>query len=326
MADSESRMRTVDVVAAVIRDARGRVLLTRRTEGKDFAGRWEFPGGKRKRGESPEDALVRELREELGIEAEPGPHLITVPQLYPDKHLYLDVRAVVDWHGSPRGREQQAMAWVTMEKLARYTMPPADLPVVAALQQPAHYLVTPTPGEDDASWLEALDAALAGGVQRVQLRAPGLDPARWQRLATAAAKRCRKAGAEVLVNGGVELARTLASGIHLTAAQLLANKRRPLPAGQRVGASCHTLEELRHAQAIGCDFAVLGPVKPTASHPGVDGIGWDRFASLRKHVSLPLYAIGGLGPDDLAEARRHGAQGIAAITALWPALTPTPLP
>ena len=86
-----------------------------------------------------------------------------------------------------------------------------------------------------------------------------------------------------------------------------------------LAASCHDLEELRAAEAVGCDFAVVGNIKPTPSHPGKAGIGWDGFARLREQVSLPLYAIGGLCPDDLAEARSHGAQGIAAIRSLWPA-------
>ena len=67
----------------------------------------------------------------------------------------------------------------------------------------------------------------------------------------------------------------------------------------------------------GCDFVVLGPVLPTASHPGAPGIGWDAFAALRERVSLPIYAIGGLDPGDIGIARRHGGQGIAAIRGLW---------
>ncbi|MCF7222051.1 Nudix family hydrolase [Marilutibacter chinensis] len=310
--------RIVEVVAGVIRDARGRVLLTRRTEGRDLAGLWEFPGGKREPGESPEAALVRELEEELGIHVRIGAPLIRVPQRYPHKRLQLDVRHVDDWQGAPRAREQQAMAWVPMDKLSRYSMPPADLPVVAALRQPDRYLVTPTPGEDDASWLAGLDAALAGGIRRVQLRAPGIDGERWKRLAGAAVRRCRKAKVDVLINGDPALAEALGVGAHLTAAALMSSKRRPLPADMPLAASCHGLEELRHAQAIGCDFVVLGAVRPTASHPGAEGIGWARFAELREHVSMPIYAIGGLGPDDLVEARGYGAQGIAAIRGLWP--------
>jgi 8-oxo-dGTP diphosphatase len=84
-----------------------------------------------------------------------------------------------------------------------------------------------------------------------------------------------------------------------------------------LAASCHTVEDLIRAQALGCDFVVLGPVLPTASHPGAPGIGWDAFAALRERVSLPIYAIGGLDPGDIGIARRHGGQGIAAIRGLW---------
>lgn len=393
---SQPARRSIEVVAGVIRDARGRILLARRTEGRDLAGLWEFPGGKREPGESPEGALVRELREELGIEAEVGDHLITVPQQYPDKHLTLDVREVRGFSGAARGREGQALVWVPPHKLAAYQMPPADVPVVAALGQPDRYLVTPDPtavlamgsaaaaapsgagglrGDDassrtsrlpgpvdnalglgrfaaasvrtamdrmvgtleplveplgqrrrrDASawtpvelrWLQALDRALANGIRRVQLRAHGHDPARWPALAAAAVARCRAAKADVLVNGDVALATQLGAGLHLRAAQLGEFMRRPLADGVPVAASCHTVEDLRSAQELGCDFVVVGSLKPTPSHPGEPGIGWDAFARLRETVSLPMYAIGGLGAADLPEARRHGAQGIAAIRAWW---------
>lgn len=308
----------VEVVAGVIRDAGGRVLLARRTEGRDLAGRWEFPGGKREPDESPEAALVRELHEELGIDVEIGAALINVPQAYPDKRLRLDVRMIAHWRGAIRGREGQALAWVPPHKLVSYAMPPADRPVVAALRQPDRYLVTPEPGSNEADWLANLQRALATGIRRVQLRAPTADPARWQALAARAVAACRAVGAEVLVNADVELSRRLGVGVHLRSAQLAALSQRPLPSDQAVAASCHTFEELRAADALGCDFAVVGAIKPTPSHPGASALGWAGFAALREAVSLPLYAIGGLGIGDLAEARRHGAQGVAAIRALWP--------
>ena len=307
----------VEVVAGVIRDARGRILLARRTEGRDLAGLWEFPGGKREPGESAEDALIRELREELGIEAEIGAPLIAVPQRYPHKRLRLDVRRIASWRGgAPRGLDGQALAWVPPAKLASYAMPPADRPVVAALLQTDRYLVTPTPA-DDKAWLDGLQRALAVGVRRVQLRAPGLDPARWRRLSAKAIGLCRKAGADVLVNGDAALAAELQVGVHLRAAQLPRLETRPLPPGVEVAASCHNAEELRMAEALGCDFAIVGPIKATATHPGIPGIGWNAFAALREQVSLPIYAIGGLSPADLVAARDHGAQGIAAIRGLW---------
>ena len=308
---------TIEVVAGVIRDRRGRILLARRTEGRDLAGLWEFPGGKREPGETAEEALKRELREELGIEINVGAPLIRVPQAYPTKRLRLDVHEVHAWRGTVRGLEGQALAWVPPHKLAGYAMPPADISVVAALSQPDRYLVTAETGDDDARWLATLERALANGIRRVELRAPACESMRWSRLATQAVALCRKAGAEALVNADVELAARLGAGVHLRAAQLAELSSRPLPPGQRVAASCHTVDELRAAQALGCDFAVVGAIKPTTTHPQAEPLGWEGFAALREAVSLPIYAIGGLGVGDIPEARRHGAQGIAAIRSLW---------
>lgn len=307
----------IEVVAGVIRDRRGRILLARRTEGRDLAGLWEFPGGKHEADETAEAALRRELREELGIEIEPGAPLIRVPQAYPHKRLCLDVHEVRAWRGTLRGLEGQALAWVPPHKLADYAMPPADVPVVAALMQPDRYLVTPDPGKDDGTWLAALERSIAAGIRRVQLRAPSCEPARWHRLAGLAVALCKAAGVQVLVNGDPELARSLGTGLHLRASQLGQFAERPPSIDGPVAASCHSAEELQAAQAIGCDFAVVGAIKPTATHPQATPLGWSGFSGLREVVSLPIYAIGGLVPADIAEARRHGAQGIAAIRGLW---------
>lgn len=314
-----SPSRSIHVVAAVITDARGRILLNRRTGNSDMAGLWEFPGGKREPGESSEQALVRELREELGIEAEVGEWVMEVPQLYPDKRLRLEVRMVRQWKGTARGREGQAITWVNADKLGRYSMPPADLPVVAALHQPERYLVTPEAGGGAEAWLAGLESAIDGGLRRVQLRTPAA--ADRAELARAAVSRFGRQ-AELLLNRDIELARELGVGVHLGGEQLLQLDARPLPASQLVAASCHDLAQLQAAQRLGCDFAVLGPVQATASHPGAPVLGWEGFEQLRERVSLPLYAIGGLAPADVVTARRHGALGVAAIRSLWPALQP----
>ena len=310
-------LRSIHVVAGVIRDARGRILLTRRAESRDMPGLWEFPGGKREPGESSEQALARELHEELGIDADVGEWLMEVPQRYPDKRLRLEVRAVRAWRGKPRGREGQALTWVAPEQLSRYSMPPADVPVVAALRQPDRYLVTPEPTDTD-EWLDRLGEAVDAGVQRVHLRLRDGDRARNERLLQEVCARHGRRHVQWLINRDVELARAAGVGVHLGAEQLAQLAQRPLPADQWVGASCHDLEELRQAQRLQCDFAVLGPVLPTATHPQAAPLGWQAFEALREAVSLPIYAIGGLGPEHLLLARRHGAQGIAAIRALWP--------
>lgn len=309
-------LRSIHVVAGVIQDARGRILLARRTETRDMPGLWEFPGGKREPGESSEQALVRELQEELGIEAEVGEWLMEVPQLYPDKRLRLEVRRIAGWKGQPRGREGQALTWVSPERLGRYSMPPADLPVVAMLRQPENYLVTPEPGDDEEFWLERIGQLLRDGVRRVHLRTRGHDPLRRGALVgKVLAQRGRKP-VQVLVEDDIALARELGIGVHLQAAQLQALESRPLPAAQPVAASCHDLAGLRQAQRLGCDFAVLGPVLATPAAAAAP-FGWEAFETMREQVSLPIYASGGLHPQHLAEARRHGAQGIAASRSLW---------
>jgi 8-oxo-dGTP diphosphatase len=308
----------VEVVAGVITDARDRILLARRTEGRDLAGFWEFPGGKREPGETPEAALARELHEELGIRVDIGEPLIAVPQRYPHKRLRLDVRRIRAWQGTPKGHEGQALAWVPRYRLASYPMPPADIPVVAALLQADRYLVTPAPGDDDRAWLRALGLALEDGIRLVQLRARDIDSARWRRIAAEAAALCRQAGAAALVNGDVALAAEQGIGVHLRASQLGRLAARPLPGGVPVAASCHDAGELQLAEQLGCDFAVLGPVGATATHPGAAPLGWEGFAALRECVSLPLYAIGGMQAGAIALGRQHGAQGVAAIRGLWP--------
>jgi 8-oxo-dGTP diphosphatase len=128
---------TILLVAAVaLIDADGRVLLAQRPEGKSMAGLWEFPGGKVEAGETPESALIRELHEELGIDTWSSclAPLTFASHSYPDFHLLMPVFACRRWQGTPRAREGQQLAWVRSAALRSYPMPPADIPLVAILQ------------------------------------------------------------------------------------------------------------------------------------------------------------------------------------------------
>lgn len=310
----------VHVSAAVMEDAQGRVLLTRRSDNGDLAGAWEFPGGKREPGETPQQALCRELHEELGIRVRTGDchPLIRIPHAYPHKRIVLDVYRVSAWQGKPRGKEGQALAWTPGYKLGDYPMPAADLPVIAALIDPPHYVVTPAQAGPLRGFADELRTVLERGARRIQLRMPGLDRNDLREYAHLARDLCEDFGASVLVNADITLAREMGVGVHLRAAQLAATEIRPLPAELPVAASCHDAHELALAQALSVDFVVLGPVQKTASHPGQAPLGWPAFAALRETTSLPIYAIGGMDADDFEVAREHGAQGIAGIRALWP--------
>ena len=129
-------MRVVLVSAVALIDVDGRVLLARRPEGKSLAGLWEFPGGKVEEGETPEAALIRELREELGIETWNSclAPLTFASHGYEDFHLLMPLFACRRWEGVPNPREGQSLKWVRAADLRSYPMPPADLPLIAILQ------------------------------------------------------------------------------------------------------------------------------------------------------------------------------------------------
>ena len=133
---SESPLPLILVVAAALIDSDGRVLLARRPAGKKLAGLWEFPGGKVEKGESPEQALIRELHEELGIETWKSclAPLTFVSHAYPDFHLLMPLFVCRRWEGIPITREHEALKWVRARDLGDYPMPPADLPIVPVLR------------------------------------------------------------------------------------------------------------------------------------------------------------------------------------------------
>jgi 8-oxo-dGTP diphosphatase len=124
------------VAAAALIDTDGRVLLAQRPAGKDLAGLWEFPGGKVHDGETPEAALVRELREELGIETAQSclAPFTFASHAYDGFHLLMPLYVCRVWRGVVTAHEHQALAWVTVSRLSAYPMPPADLPLVAMLR------------------------------------------------------------------------------------------------------------------------------------------------------------------------------------------------
>jgi len=124
------------VVAAALIDADGRILLAQRPEGKSMAGLWEFPGGKVEAGERPDDALRRELWEELKVDAcESCLQAFTfTSHAYPDFNLFMPLWLVRRWDGIPQALEHQALKWVWPKDMGDYPMPPADEPLVAALR------------------------------------------------------------------------------------------------------------------------------------------------------------------------------------------------
>lgn len=309
-------MELVDVAAAVLIRENGDFLLAQRPPHTVYAGYWEFPGGKVEPGESHAEALVRELQEELGVEVRQVEPWLTRTFSYPHATVRLRFFRVRDWRGIPHGREKQALAWQPPGANLVGPMLPANAPVLRALTLPEEYAVSNAAQVGPEVFLQALEQRLQDGLRLVQLREPTLDAWQCEVLARRALELTRRFGARLLINGRPELARSVgADGVHLSARQLLQLENRP--DFELVGASVHDQEELRQAERLELDFAVLGSVHATPSHPGGTVLGWDGFRRIAADASLPIYAIGGLQIDELPEARRHGAHGIVMIRGSW---------
>ncbi len=123
----------IHVVAGVLRDDRGRVLLTQRAADKHLGGCWEFPGGKRELNESNQTALFRELREELGIQVMRARHWLSLSYAYPTQAVRLYLFDIEVWHGQPQGLEGQPLNWFEPADMKDLAMPAADRPIVAVL-------------------------------------------------------------------------------------------------------------------------------------------------------------------------------------------------
>ena len=308
--------RPVDVAVAILVRPDGSVLLAQRPASKVYAGYWEFPGGKVEPGESVARALARELHEELGVEVRRAYPWIT--RVYTDPHatVRLHFHRVVDWTGALRCKEHQAVAWQRLGALDVTPLLPANDPVLKALALPAEYAVSNATGMGQERFLAALDRRFSEGLRLVQVREKALPRAALQGLVAQVVAAAHAAEARVLVNGDAEVAaETGADGVHLTEGQLMAIDARPV--FDIVGASCHTSAALRRAESLGVDFAVLGPVRATPTHPRGALLGWDGFAMLAADAGLPIYAIGGLTREDYDTACSHGAHGLAMIRGSW---------
>ncbi len=314
MADTATR---VHVAVGVITDPSGAILIAQRPSHLHQGGFWEFPGGKVESGETVIDALKRELQEELGVTVHEMRPLIRVPYDYPEKSVLLDVWRVVSFSGEARGCEGQPVKWVSRHSLTDFNFPAANGPIVMAACLPDQYLIT---GDfiNETDFLTRIERALGRGVRLIQLRVQNMSIERFSELAEEVFVLGGQYSARVLVNASPDLAAHLgADGVHLNASRLMSLSSRPLGQEKYVAASVHNEEQLSHAMKIGADFIVASPVLPTTSHPAATLLGWEGFQSLTRLARCPVYALGGMTPDHIAQSQSLGGQGIAAISSMW---------
>lgn len=335
----------VQVVAAVIRRPDGRVLLAQRPQHKHQGGLWEFPGGKVETGETEVAALQRELQEELGLWPEVLAPLIRIRHDYPDKSVELSVWQVTQWRGESyadalevtrSGREGQPVLWVAPQDFQARQFPAANAPILAAARLPAIWRITPALDmiTDVQAWARQRLPIGSGAPADVRegwlLRLPGWTTDRYVQAAEALIEllaREQEASSSspiaLCLHGDPEVLQRVpsADGFHFnrqqvrqlqTAGQVAASLRSRT--GQLFSAAAHDDIELASALAVGVDSAWLSPVLATASHPDATPLGWSSWSMMLAKVPMPVYALGGVSPAEVSDARRWGGQGVAGIS------------
>ncbi len=315
-ADDMSKGKVVEVSAAVLQRPDGSFLLAQRPSDKIWAGYWEFPGGKVEPGETARHALVRELKEELGIMVATAYPWLTRVFTYPHATVRLSFFRVTAWSGELHPHEGQQFSWQQPARVVVDPVLPANAPVLRALELPTLYAISNAAELGVEQFMERLQARLDAGLRLIQLREKDMSRDELRELALRAVALAHAHGAKVMLNGDVALALEVgADGVQLSAKQLAEMRERP--SVDWCAASCHNAEELRLAEALGCDFALLSPVLPTKSHPGAPHLGWDNFSAIAAGASIPVYALGGLVHEDMQTAWQHGAHGIALLRQAW---------
>lgn len=306
------------VAVGIVKNPKGEILVMERRADAHLGGHVEFPGGKLEAGESPEAALQRELKEELGIDMCRCRPLIQIPYSYAGRDVFLDVFRVTEYSGRARPLEGQEIGWRSVPALDGMRFPKANHGILRALQLPALIPVTPGAGQVRDFLRHFEDTVRQRGVGLVHFRSHELDPRHYLRLAGDCLRTCHRHQVRLVLNAdAASLGQVDAAGLHLTSRRLGAVDTRPLGKEYLVSASCHTLDEVLHASQAGLDYLFLGPVREKVCGAPVESLGWKRFARLARQSAVPVYAIGGLGPADIDVAIAHGGQGVAAIRAVW---------
>ncbi|PCH60523.1 MAG: hypothetical protein COC05_04140 [Gammaproteobacteria bacterium] len=307
----------IDVALAVIRDARGRYLVAQRPASADYADYWEFPGGKREAGENRLQVLQRECSEELGITVQNARPLFRWSYQYSDRHVRLDAWLIYRYNGEAHGAEGQQVRWLHPAEFDDFRFLDANKILMKVLALPEHYAITPE-FDGPETFYSGLDSLLAQNIKLLQFRAKGLSEVDYKSRALDLIQWCRNHDVTLMLNAASAWVNTLdAAGLHLTSQRLMALDQRPIAKGRWLSASCHSVEELRHAECIGVDFALLSPVLPTQSHPHAPALGWQALEAWVSEVNIPVYALGGMTKVHLEQAYQVGCRGIAGISAFW---------
>ena len=310
-----SAFKVIHVAVGVIINESQQVLIAQRHPNSHKGGLWEFPGGKKEESESIETALKREFAEEIGIEPTKFHPFTKIKYHYPEKTVLLDVWRITEFSGHAEGREGQAIAWRPLEELQMWDFPEANASIIKRLALPTKIAITPDLETiDDLSSLISQYGKL--GIKLVQFRQTQLGQEKFNSWLRQAISIAEKVGIQLVANQSPEFFdHSLSKGLNVNSKTLMTLQQRPVSSDLLFGASCHNLNELRHAERMKADFVTLSPVCYASKYGSNSELGWEKFAELAGQVSLPIYALGGISLSHMSLALGHGAFGIAGITA-----------
>lgn len=308
----------IQVSVGVIINKSGQVLLSKRSINAHQGNLWEFPGGKMLPGEDSKSALYREIFEELGIQVLKARPFIQLHYNYPGQPTKLHVWLVMEWNGIPHSKESQPLKWVDRSELSKLEFPPANEMIINALHLPGLYLISPGPQGNTEHFFCKIKNCIDAGANLLQLRCNEEIFQNEPEIIARVLAICRENNTKLLLNSSPATAVAYSvDGVHLNSVRLLQLNERPLGKKYLVSASCHSKNELIHAARVGVDFVVLSPVKNTPSHPDAKPLGWRNFSKLANNSNIPVYALGGMQPEDMHTAWDYGAQGIAMLSGVW---------
>ena len=325
--DATQGKKVVQVAVAILQRnssnfSAGEFLMASRPDGKGWAGWWEFPGGKVEADESPEQALSRELQEELGVTPTETQAWLVRHFDYPATHdsvaktVQLHFYFVTQWQGDLTPREGQKLSWQSASHLTVSPVLPANAPIMHALALSPTYAISNVAEMGETAFLTALEWQLKQGLSLIQIREKQLNLADLTDLVVNIKRLARPYATKLFLNAEIDLAKELGvDGVHLSSEMLMNCQIKP--SGLLVAASCHQPSEIAHAEKLDLDFVVLSPVNMTKSHQDTAPLGWPLFEQWIQHCHVPIYALGGMQQSDLPLALKAGARGIAMQRAIW---------
>jgi 8-oxo-dGTP diphosphatase len=303
------------IAIGVIINEAGKILVSKRKNNVHLPEVWEFPGGKLEAGESFKQALRREIYEEVGVKVRQCKKIIDFNYSYDDRHLYFQAFTVHIHSDQVTAKEQQKIMWLDQGDLSQIDFPAANQSILNAINLPHSYLIADYSVFGNKLF-DTVRANLAKGISQLQFRAPSINKEEYLLMANELYELCHRHNARLILNCDVDWYRhACADGLHLSSQRLkkFYNAGADLADIEIYSASCHSLGEVDYANALSVSTILIGPVLHTHSHPWGRPLGWPGFSSLCAHANMPVYAIGGLGKNDIQTALVNGAQGIAGI-------------